>query len=408
VEAEEDAYQFAHDLIQEVLVAELSTRRRKSLHLRVADALEGAPGEPPGERLAYHYTQSGNHAKAVHYLERAGDRAATVYAFTEAANHYRLALRSAAVLEAVHRARLLGRLSAACRLTSQVAEALCTQEAALAIWQVADQPAHVSQCWRDLSRLHWLLGKRAEADQCAEHAIAVLRAVPPSVELAQAYSNKAYIAMLRDDDAEAVRCGTCAIVLAEQLQQSETLCRALGIIGAVELFAGHERGRAKLERSVRLAREQGLEEYVAQASGGLAEHAVLVRDSARATQYLADGLAYCQAHDIVSEALFMQAIRARARLDQGNWTGAEEDAQAVLGGAQAMVPPGSRRWSSWATCVPGAVTVVCGRCWMRPAPWRGRSGNRIGACSWRRRAPRRPGCKVRSRVAVPRRRAAWR
>lgn len=340
VEVEEDAYQVSHDLIQEVVVGELTSRRRKTLHQRIAEALEATPGELPIELLAYHYERSEHREKAIFYLERAGERAAAVYAHTEAAQHYRMALRSAEILDVEHRARLLERLSEACRLTSQLVEAIHSQEAALAIWQAAEQQTRVGHCWRELSRLHWLLGHRAEADQCADQAIAVLRGLPPSIELARALSNKAYIAMLRDDDTTAVRWGTRAIVLAEQLGHIETLSYALGTIGAVEIFAGNERGRAKLERSVQLAQEHGLHEYVAQATGGLAEHAVAVRDYPRATQYLADGLSYCQAHDIVIERLFMRAIRARARLDQGDWTRAEEDAQAVLveaGGAQAMV-----------------------------------------------------------------------
>jgi hypothetical protein len=340
VEAEEDSYQFAHDLVQEVMVGEVSIARRKMLHQRVAEALESIPGEPPIELLAYHYARSRNGEKAVRYLEHAGNRAAAVFAHTEAANHYRLALRSGSALDGEHRARLLERLSEACRLTSQLVEAVHAQEAALAIWQAAKQQAQVGHCWRELSRLHWLLGHRAEADRCADQAIAMLRGLPPSIELARALSNKANIAMLRDDDATALRWGASAIILAEQLGDFETLSHALGTIGAVEIFAGNERGRAKLERSVQLALEHGLDEYVAQASGGLAEHAVLVRDYARAAQYLADGLSYCQAHDIAIEHLFMRAIRARARLDQGDWTGAEEDARAVLvgaGGVQAMV-----------------------------------------------------------------------
>jgi hypothetical protein len=69
----------------------------------------------------------------------------------------------------------------------------------------------------------------------------------------------------------------------------------------------------------------------------MAEQAVLVRDYTRATQYLADGLSYCQTHGVALTESFFHAIRARARLNQGDWKGAEEDATSVLGGAQAMV-----------------------------------------------------------------------
>jgi predicted ATPase len=53
---EEDAaaYQFAHDVIREVIEADVGAARRAKLHRRMAEALEGLPGERPVERLAYH------------------------------------------------------------------------------------------------------------------------------------------------------------------------------------------------------------------------------------------------------------------------------------------------------------------------------------------------------------------
>ncbi len=88
IEDEEDVYQFAHDLIREVVVAALSTRRRKVLHRRVAEALEQGPGDPAVELLAYHYVRAGMDDKAILYLERAGDRARALYAHAEAERYY--------------------------------------------------------------------------------------------------------------------------------------------------------------------------------------------------------------------------------------------------------------------------------------------------------------------------------
>jgi predicted ATPase len=45
----EEAYQFAHDVIREVVEADLGAARRAMLHRRVAEALEQEPGEPPIE-----------------------------------------------------------------------------------------------------------------------------------------------------------------------------------------------------------------------------------------------------------------------------------------------------------------------------------------------------------------------
>jgi hypothetical protein len=59
---------------------------------RVAEALEGQPGEPPMERLAHHYSQGQCWAQALEYLVRAGDKAAAAYANHDALDFYAQAL----------------------------------------------------------------------------------------------------------------------------------------------------------------------------------------------------------------------------------------------------------------------------------------------------------------------------
>jgi tetratricopeptide (TPR) repeat protein/transcriptional regulator with XRE-family HTH domain len=89
VESGERMYAFGHELIREVVLAELSAARRELLHRRVAEALERVEGESPVERLAFHYAHAGVAAKAITYLARAADRAAAAHAYAVAADAYR-------------------------------------------------------------------------------------------------------------------------------------------------------------------------------------------------------------------------------------------------------------------------------------------------------------------------------
>jgi hypothetical protein len=82
------AYAFAHDLIREVVTANMGLTRRALLHRKVAEVLERAPGEPPVEALVYHYEQAGEQEKTIPYLERAAERAARLYAHAEAEDYY--------------------------------------------------------------------------------------------------------------------------------------------------------------------------------------------------------------------------------------------------------------------------------------------------------------------------------
>ena len=87
-----DAYCFPHDVLREVVEADLGAARRAVLHRRVAEALERQPGEPPAALLAYHYVQGETWAPALAYLAQAGDRAAAAYANQEALSFYAQAL----------------------------------------------------------------------------------------------------------------------------------------------------------------------------------------------------------------------------------------------------------------------------------------------------------------------------
>lgn len=118
VETGEDAYQFAHDLIREVVLADLGAVRRALFHRYVAEALERGPGAPPIEALAFHYARSGEAEKAVIYLERAGDGARAHYAHAEATEAYR---------EVVTRLEALGRSEEAARVREKLGETLNLQ-----------------------------------------------------------------------------------------------------------------------------------------------------------------------------------------------------------------------------------------------------------------------------------------
>lgn len=93
------AYQFAHDLICETIVDDLSAARRLTLHRAAARVLERLP-EPERARraaeLAQHLLGAGNGVAALPYLLQAGDHATSVYAHAEAQRHYEMAIRLAA------------------------------------------------------------------------------------------------------------------------------------------------------------------------------------------------------------------------------------------------------------------------------------------------------------------------
>jgi predicted ATPase len=91
----ESAYIFKHALTQEVAYNAVLLERRRVLHERAAQSIEGLFAERLPEHynaLAHHYSRSGNTAKAVDYLHRAGHQAVERSAYTEAISHLTTAL----------------------------------------------------------------------------------------------------------------------------------------------------------------------------------------------------------------------------------------------------------------------------------------------------------------------------
>jgi tetratricopeptide (TPR) repeat protein len=88
-------YRFAHALFHETLYDELSPARRMHLHREVGAAIERLPDiEEHLTELAHHFFEAAdeNAAQAVHYAQRAGERARALLAYEEAARLYELGL----------------------------------------------------------------------------------------------------------------------------------------------------------------------------------------------------------------------------------------------------------------------------------------------------------------------------
>ncbi|NOK60312.1 MAG: transcriptional regulator [Chloroflexi bacterium AL-W] len=106
--------ELGHDLMRSVIVASLSSPRRRQLHRHAAEAIANihhTKSEYAAE-LAFHFHKSGRGAetKVLHYAIIAGDQARRAFGYAQALNHYDMALQSArslgsaAPLENVRRA----------------------------------------------------------------------------------------------------------------------------------------------------------------------------------------------------------------------------------------------------------------------------------------------------------------
>lgn len=322
---------FRHELARLAVEESLPPNRSIALHRKALAALATPPaGAPDLVRLAHH-AEAANDAEAVlRFAPAAGARAASLGAHREAAAHYARTLRFADRLPTEARAELLERRSHECYLTDQSDEAIEALESALRCHRELGDRRKEGDSLRSLSDILWCPGRTAEAEQAGREAVAVLKRLPPGRELAMAYSNLSQLRMNVEDAEETVAWGTRAIELAQRLDDVEIMVHTLNTIGTMALLSGAPEGRRKLEQSLELAEQAGLEEHVGRAFLNLGKANLRNRSYALTDPLLDAGLAYCTEHGLDLFRLYLLAYRARSELDRGRWAEAVESAELVL------------------------------------------------------------------------------
>lgn len=320
---------FRHDLARLAVEDAISPHRRIVLHRKALDALRDRPGRDLA-RLAHHAEAAGEAGAVLEFAPGAAARAASLGAHREAAAQYERALRFAEGAAPETLADLLERRSYACYLTGQFEEALEAQGRALESRRGLGDERREGDSLRSYSRLLRYVGRTEEAADVGREAVAVLERVPPGPELAMAYSNVSHLCMSIEDREGTVTWGTRALELAHHFDDAESFVYALTNIGTVEYLAGLPEGIEKLERSLELAQEAGLEEHAGRAFVALVWWSPRGRSYMLADRYLEAGLDYCSERGLDLWRLYLLAYRARVQLDRGLWDEAADSAALVI------------------------------------------------------------------------------
>ena len=298
--AHRDGIAFRHEIERVAIEETMPPDRRHDLHRRMLAVLAGPPRRADLARVAHHAEAAGDIGAVLEFAPAAAERAADFGAHRESAAQFARALRFADGLPAEERARLLERRSYECYLIHAIDEAVDARRLALAEHRARRDRLREGDARRWLSRLAWFAGENAEAEAEARSAIRILEPLPATAELAMAYSNMAQLRMLAGDVPGTRRWGARAIELAERLGCTDVLVHALNNVGSAELSGGAGGGVEKLERSLRLALDAGLEEHVARAHTNLGVAAIETRRYGLGLDHIELGLEYCRERDLDS------------------------------------------------------------------------------------------------------------
>lgn len=321
---------FRHELAREAILEAILPQRSLALHRAVLTALRSSPTTRDDlTRLAHHAEAAGDGEAVLEYAQEAARRAVALGAHREAAAQYARALRFADGLPLETQADLLERRAYQCFLTAQAKEAIETQERALECRRSLGDRRKEGESLRALSRILWCIGRISDAEKRAREAVALLEQLPVGRELAMAYSAMSSVCMNAEDAKGTLAWGARALELAERLDDGEVLIHTLNNLGTMELLRGIPEGRQKLERSLELARQAGLEEHVGRAFIHLAWAAARTRRFDLIDR-VAAGLEYSSERDLYLWRLWLVAHRSRLELDRGRWTEAADSAAFVV------------------------------------------------------------------------------
>jgi DNA-binding CsgD family transcriptional regulator/tetratricopeptide (TPR) repeat protein len=322
---------FRHELTRLAIEESLAPNRRVALHQKALAALADSPsGAAELARLAHHAEAAGDGEAVLRFAPLAAERAASLGAHQEAAAQYARALRFAEDQPLEAQAELFKRRSHECYLTEQADEAIEALNGAIECYRGLGDRRREGNALRSLSSILWCPGRVAEAMRAGQEAVALLEQLPPGRELAMAYSKVSGLCSSAEDAEGTLVWGTRAIELAQRLDDTEALTHALIMIGGMEFVAGAPEGKKKLERSLELAQQAGLQEHVALAYMNLAWAALRRRSHALVHRYVEAGGAYCAERGLDVTLLYLLAYRAQAELDEGRWSEAVDSAALVL------------------------------------------------------------------------------
>jgi DNA-binding CsgD family transcriptional regulator len=325
-----DVVGFRHEIARRAALDQIPSHKRNELHARALASLDGASVDPNTlAELAFHAEQAGDHDAALRHGAAAAERAAALSANREAADLYALVLRHAADVADLQRVFWVEQYALACYLCGLGDAAVASWRAASELRHRLGDPLAESENLRWLAHESWALGKVADALDAARASERLVREGGATPQRAWAEVNLAELSTWCFDPAAAEHISQ-ATALAHQLGDADLIARARGC-AAVSLVLHTDSGWEELEAVWRTAMSTEVRGENAGLLGlMLCWLAAVHHHTARADRYIAEALAYCRDHNLLTFEANIIGMQAMTELHCGDWDHAAACAEDVL------------------------------------------------------------------------------
>jgi len=321
------AYLFKHIVTQEVAYETLSYATRAHLHELLARYLEAIyPNDPPLDALTYHYNRSENIPKKREYLRKSAEAAYAVFSNETALEYFKQALalspepdelidihlKSGEILQVIgkrndarthyetalqvaEKNKLTERL-----IKSQIdfagtcedpEEKLGWLNKALALARETDNSQGICDAFKELSNLHWRLGKHDIAIQDAQQSLDIARQIKDRKREAFALFFLASIYSERGDYAEGQAYFEATLAISKEINDTRRIGSTLLNWGTNYYYAGdYETAEKLITESLAFYREIGDKRSTALSLNNLGNIVYIKSDYQAAEKYYKDAL----------------------------------------------------------------------------------------------------------------------
>jgi DNA-binding SARP family transcriptional activator len=248
-------YDFKHEQMRDLILEKVSLIRRRLLHRRIAEALEGQERfkslRSQSGQIAYHYQQAGFPEKAAEYYFQAGLQDCNIHANADALSHYQAAL----ALGYPKKPDVLVELGDLYTLKGDYPQAIQHYEAAAAF----DVPDLLPVIEQKIGQIYLRRGQWEQAASHFEAALFDLAAYPAEQRKAfqsRVYANLSLAFHHRGQTERAASLADKALTIAKEGDDSLALAQAHNLLGILAR-SDHQFEQAvqHLEQSLSFARQ---------------------------------------------------------------------------------------------------------------------------------------------------------
>lgn len=329
-------YVFADGQIRDFLATQVSLLRKRKYHLAVGQAMEEVYKDKIEDHLgelAYHFVQAYETSKAKEYSIKAGERAARLYAHSEAMRHYMNALELLSETESEIRLELLTKLGQASWSRGDHKEVLRFCGEAIELAEKLGLKTRLADLYGLLGVSYWFLGNsKKDALDSYLKGLKVLEHLEDTVQEAVLCQQVARVYVLTGESAVGSGWVRKAIEIASKLGAHEVLAHAYQTLAISLSLKEKELMITYLEDSLKLALEHSLADPACRAYNNLAGTVCEVKgDYRRAIDVWLKGIDYAKKVGYLNYEVWLQKeLVFYGFLRIGEWEKCEKIAQETI------------------------------------------------------------------------------